>query len=140
MENKKEKEPEPAKEEQKPSEPKPEQAAADSATVEEPATAPEPEKAEQPAKPVFKVQILTASKKLSTGDSRLKGLKDVAYYQENGVYKYTVGNSTDYNEIYRLRKEIVGKFPEAFIIAFKNGERMDVQEAIREFKNNKNKK
>ena len=70
----------------------------------------------------------------------MKGLKDVGYYQENGVHKYTVGRSTNYNEIYRLRKEILDKFPEAFIIAFKDGARMNVQEAIREFKNNKNRK
>jgi N-acetylmuramoyl-L-alanine amidase len=50
------------------------------------------------------------------------------------MYKYTVGASTDYNEIYRLRKEVVKKIPEAFIIAFKGGKRVDVNEAIREFK------
>ena len=53
------------------------------------------------------------------------------------MWKYTVGASTDYNEIYRLRKEVIQKFPQAFIIAFKNGERVDVQAAIQEFKKNK---
>ena len=51
--------------------------------------------------------------------------------------KYTCGSSTDYNEIYRLRKSLLDKFPQAFIIAFKNGEKMDVRQAIREFKSNK---
>ena len=45
--------------------------------------------------------------------------------------------STNYNEIYRLRKQVLDKFPEAFIIAFRNGEKMNVNEAIREFKNNR---
>ena len=94
----------------------------------------------QPEAPVFKVQFMVSSKKLSTSDARMKGLKNVGYYQENGMHKYTVGSSTNYNEIYRLRKEILDKFPEAFIIAFKDGARMNVQEAIREFKNNKNRK
>jgi N-acetylmuramoyl-L-alanine amidase len=94
----------------------------------------------QPEAPVFKVQFLISSKKLSTSDARMKGLKNVGYYLENGMHKYTVGSSTNYNEIYRLRKEILDKFPEAFIIAFKDGARMNVQEAIREFKNNKNRK
>ena len=40
----------------------------------------------------------------------------------------------DYNEIYRLRKSILDKFPEAFIIAFRQDKKMNVQEAIREFK------
>ncbi len=45
--------------------------------------------------------------------------------------KYTLGASTNYNEIYRLRKEKLDKFPEAFIIAFKNGQKYDVNQAIR---------
>lgn len=61
-------------------------------------------------------------------------------YQENGLYKYTVGSSTDYNEIFRLRKSILDKYPEAFIIAFKDGKKMNVAEAVREFKANRNKK
>lgn len=87
--------------------------------------------------PVFKVQILTMNKKLSAGNKAFKGLTDVDCYQDNGSYKYTVGASTDYNEIYRLRKSILNKFPEAFIIAFKNGQRTDVVAAIREFKQNR---
>ena len=75
-----------------------------------------------------------ASSKLKNGDAHLKGLKDYDYYQEAGYYKYTVGASANYNEIYRLRKQVLDKFPEAFIIAFRNGQRMDVQEAVREFR------
>ena len=55
------------------------------------------------------------------------------------MVKYTYGASNNYNEIYRLRKEILDKFPGAFIIAFKNGEKMDVNQGIREFKQNRNK-
>ena len=87
--------------------------------------------------PVFKVQILVSKTKLKSSDARLKGQKSAAYYQEGGMYKYTLGSSTDYNEIYRLRKSILDKFPEAFIIAFKGDAKMNVQEAIREFKKNR---
>ena len=87
--------------------------------------------------PVFKVQIMACDSKLSKGDRRLLGEKDCDYYKEGGLYKYTKGASTDYNEIYRLRKSLLSKFPQAFIIAFKNGEKYDVTEAIKEFKNNR---
>ena len=100
-----------------------------------------PEAVEKPAEepkiddaPVFKVQISTGSKKLSPNDRQFKGLQNVEYYEENGVYKYTVGNSTDYNAIAQKRREILDKFPGAFIIAFKNGTKMNVNEAISEFK------
>ena len=85
--------------------------------------------------PIFKVQILVSSQKLNAGDSRLKGQTGVDSYVENGMTKYTVGASENYNEIYHLRKSLLDKFPEAFIIAFKGGKRMDVQQAIKEFKN-----
>ena len=87
--------------------------------------------------PVFKVQILTSGRVLRPGDAHFKGETDYASYQEGGLVKYTIGSSTNYNEIYKLRKSLLEKFPEAFIIAFKNGEKYDVNQAIREFKQNK---
>ena len=89
--------------------------------------------------PVFKVQILTVSRKLASTDAALKGLKGCEWYEADGDVKYTYGSSTDYNAIRRLRKEIIDRFPDAFIIAFKNGQRMDVNEAIRMFLQNKKK-
>lgn len=90
--------------------------------------------------PIFKVQILASSTKLNAADRQFKGIGNVGSYQENGLYKYTIGSSPNYNEIYRLRKSILEKFPEAFIIAFKNGQKANVVEAIHEFKANRNKK
>lgn len=87
--------------------------------------------------PVFKIQFLTATVKIRNGDKRLKGIAEYDYYVDGKTFKYTVGCSENYNEIYRLRKTILDKFPQAFIIAFKNGERTDVVEAIREYKRNK---
>ena len=87
--------------------------------------------------PVFKVQILASSVKLKSTSPQLKGQSDAECYQEGGMYKYTVGASTNYNEIFRLRKELLDKFPQAFIIAFKDGQKMDVRQAIQEFKNRK---
>jgi N-acetylmuramoyl-L-alanine amidase len=97
----------------------------------------QPEPKSSDAAPIFKVQILTSPKALKAGDSRFKGVKDASSYQEGGLFKYTVGASEDYNEINRLRKDLLAKFPEAFIIAFKDGQRVNVQEAIKEFKNRK---
>ncbi|WP_231495088.1 N-acetylmuramoyl-L-alanine amidase [Prevotella sp. P6B1] len=117
-------------------------------TVAEPApevVAPQPVPAQtQPAvsatptdAPIFKVQILSSSSRLKATDARFKGLEHVDFYQDGGVYKYTVGASANYNEIYRLRKEVATKIPEAFIVAFKGGQRVDVNAAIREFKSKK---
>ena len=88
--------------------------------------------------PIFKVQILVSSRVLRKGDAHFRGEENYDSYQESGMVKYTIGASDNYNEIYQLRKSLLDKFPEAFIIAFKNGKKYDVNQAIREFKQNKN--
>lgn len=88
--------------------------------------------------PVFKLQIFVGNRNLRKGDAHFRGETEFDSFQEGNLVKYTLGASTNYNEIYRLRKEKMEKFPEAFIIAFKNGEKYDVNQAIREFKQNRN--
>jgi len=90
----------------------------------------------QTLRPVFKVQILSTSSELPAGSSKLKGVK-ASYYKENGLYKYTTGDTEDYNEILRVKRRLEQKFTGAFIVAFQGGKKMDVQKAIREFKNQK---
>ena len=86
---------------------------------------------------IFKIQILTSSSSLKSTDKRFKGLKDVEYYQEGGLYKYTYGASADYNKVLRTKRSISTDFKDAFIIAFKEGKKMDVNAAISEFKKNR---
>ena len=86
-------------------------------------------------KPVFKIQILASDKKLDPKDKQFKSLSPVNYYQEKGLYKYTYGESTDYNKVLRTKRQIAAKFKDAFIVAFKDGKKMNVNEAIKEFKN-----
>jgi N-acetylmuramoyl-L-alanine amidase len=89
------------------------------------------------AAPVFKLQIHTSAQRYPANDKRWKGLKNVAYYRDGGVYKYTYGESTDYNQIVRLKKEIAPRFKDAFVVAFKAGKRMELKQAIAESKKNK---
>jgi N-acetylmuramoyl-L-alanine amidase len=81
---------------------------------------------------VFRVQILTNPTKLATNSARFKGQKDVYEYQQDNLYKYTVGSfvndyksANDYKN--QLRKE---GFESAFVVAFINNERVDLQKAI----------
>lgn len=91
------------------------------------------------AQPVFKVQLFVASQALRNDDSRLKGLDGVDFYREGALFKYTCGASANYNEIYKLRKQLLERFPDAFIVAFVAGQKCNVNEAIRTFKAHKNK-
>ena len=85
-------------------------------------------------KPVFKIQILTSDRKLPSRSKLFKGLSPVDSYRENGIIKYTYGADT----ILRLkRNKVDSKFKDAFIIAFKDGQKVNINQAIREFKRNR---
>jgi len=47
------------------------------------------------------------------------------------MYKYTIGAETEYNKIAQIRKEIISKFPDAFIIAFVGDKKITVKEALK---------
>ena len=125
-----------------PAAPQPQFATTASATPQAPVATPVPVATPAPAvtasaAPVFKVQIMASGYKLRTNDPQLKGQKEAEFYQEGGLYKYTVGSSTDYRTISQLRKSLTSSFPQAFIVAFKEGRKMNVQEAINEWKSKK---
>lgn len=73
---------------------------------------------------IYKIQILTSDKKLSTGSRLFKGYKDIDLFVEKGIYKYTYGETTDFNAIRKLRRQIAKDFKDAFIIAIKDGEKV----------------
>lgn len=72
---------------------------------------------------LYKVQILVSPSKLRSNSSLLKSV-DANYYEENGLFKYTVGSTNDLQEINKLRKEMSAKFKDCFVIGFKNGEKI----------------
>lgn len=86
--------------------------------------------------PVFKVQFLSSSRKLGKGDAAFKGLSPVSYYVDKGLYKYTYGESADYNEILRVKRKVNEKFKDAFVVAFIKGVRVDTKQAIAQFEKN----
>ncbi len=110
----------------------------------QPALAQQPVQAAAPAaesagEPVFKVQLFISPRRLVKNARQFKGRTDIDSYEEGGMIKYTVGASTNYNEIYRLRKEVLEQFPQAFIIAFRDGQKMNASEAYKEYVRNKKK-
>ena len=95
------------------------------------------EVSEEESLPVFKVQLMASGSKFASDDIRFKGLDGVECYQEGGLWKYTIGSTSDYNEIRQVRMQATKVFPQAFIIAFKNGVKIDVQKAIQEARGKK---
>jgi N-acetylmuramoyl-L-alanine amidase len=81
--------------------------------------------------PVYKIQITASATRYKNNDSRLRGLQNLGFYQEGGLYKYTVGADTDYNKINQMRLELRSRFPDAFIIAFLGDKKIPVSEAMK---------
>ena len=49
---------------------------------------------------------------------------NVDFYVEKGIYKYTYGETSDFNSIRKMRRTIAKDFKDAFIIAFKDGKKV----------------
>lgn len=81
-------------------------------------------KASTSGKVVYKVQFLSHHQKLKKGAPQLKGLWPVTIYYERGSYRYAYGETTDFNEAIRLQKKVRAKFKDAFVVRFRNGERL----------------
>lgn len=82
-------------------------------------------------RPIFKLQLFTIDHALRSDDRHFKRLSPVEYYEEGGRYKYTYGATTNYEDAKRLQKDIIDKFPEAFVVAFLNQQRIELAEAIK---------
>jgi len=80
----------------------------------------------------FKVQLAASSKKQDTKPSNFKGLKNVAREKEDGLFKYYYAETSDYNKIQVMKTFVQQKgFPSAYIVAFKNGKKVNVQEVLK---------
>lgn len=81
---------------------------------------------------VFRVQVETSSQPIPLSSSRFKGYK-VYQYHQNGLYKYTTGVFVnDFESANAMKSELrSGNFQHAFVVAFRNGERIDLQKAIK---------
>lgn len=83
----------------------------------------------------FKVQVYSHHKSLTTNQPELKGLNKYEDYIYNGQYRYTVGRTQSLEEAKGNMKVMQDwGFKDAFIVAFEDGERIDLKEAIKKVK------
>jgi len=81
---------------------------------------------------IFKVQIETASKAISTKSSHFKGL-EIFEYQDNSLYKYCAGSFPNNLQAAKNYKDELTKmgFTNAFVVAFLDGERISIEKALK---------
>ena len=84
---------------------------------------------------IYRVQIMSSLKPLGTQPENFKGMNGIEEFVLDGSYKYTIGKSYTFREITKIQKEIKVQYPDAFVIAIKNGKKIPVNEAIKQTKN-----
>lgn len=81
---------------------------------------------------IFKVQLSASSKNLELVPSNFKGLQNVTSLFENGLYKYMYGSTSSHETAKSLLQEAKSKgFSSAYLIAFKDGKSINIQDAIK---------
>ena len=85
---------------------------------------------------VFKVQIAASSKELAPKSYNFKGLSDISREKVGAIYKYFYGYTSDYNQIKQLQVEAASKgYKDCFVVAYKDGNKIDVSEALKSSSN-----
>jgi N-acetylmuramoyl-L-alanine amidase len=77
---------------------------------------------------IYKIQLATSSKDVSQ-TSKWKTLEDIEVIKEGTIYKYfKIGLETYNDAAAALKKMRAAGFPDAFIVAYKNGKRVNLDE------------
>ena len=81
---------------------------------------------------VFKIQIATSSIKTELIPANFNGLEGVDLYEAGGLYRYTYGKEKNMGDANSLQLQLKDRgFKDAFIVAFKDGVRIPISEAIK---------
>ena len=82
----------------------------------------------------FKVQIAISKEKIANPTQKFKGIKNINENYVDNLYKYYVGNTTNYQKALELQREIRKNIADAFIVAFQNDKKIPINEALKKIK------
>ena len=81
---------------------------------------------------IFKVQIAAGSRKIETKPYNFNALQDISREQEGNLYRYYYGSTPNYNDVLNLEKTAKSKgYKSSFIVAFKDGKRISLANALK---------
>ncbi|HDZ03972.1 hypothetical protein LCGC14_0132360 [marine sediment metagenome] len=82
---------------------------------------------------VFKIQLMASSKNVALNPSNFKGLSNLSQEPYKNLYRYMFGETRSFREAKMMQTQAKEKgYTSAYIVAYKLGERIPIQEAIDE--------
>ncbi len=79
----------------------------------------------------FRIQLLSTADRLVSESPVFEGLEDVEELNTNGTYTYYAGNTSDFTVIEKMLTDAKRNFPDATIVAFREGKEIKLQKALR---------
>lgn len=83
-------------------------------------------------KPYFKVQVLVSGEQLNDPAQYFKDYEKIEEFKDGKWFKYALGKSYQYKEINKFCDKVRKVYPDAFVIAVKNGEIISLKTALNE--------
>jgi len=83
-----------------------------------------------PDQVVFSIQIASSKNKIATEPSSFKGHRGVVVIEDGRWFKYMIGSQPDYHKALDQCQELKRDFPDAFVVALKNGKLLPLNEAL----------
>jgi len=80
---------------------------------------------------IFKVHLISSETKIPSNSNMFEGLGKVEEYYANDAYSYLLGSTSSYTEINDIHNLVKKKFPESAIVAFKNGQLIKLEKALK---------
>ena len=90
-----------------------------------------PGQAEEKDKVIYKVHLISSPAKLSVQSAFFKGLGPIEEIKLSETYNYMAGKSTDFDQISKLLETARINFPNANLVAFKNGRKIKMEKALK---------
>jgi N-acetylmuramoyl-L-alanine amidase len=85
-----------------------------------------------PDQVIFRIQVASSRNPSNLESDEFKGYENLTVVQDGRWYKYLVGGELDYNTILTQCSLVKSDFPDAFVVALKNGSLIPLSEAIKE--------
>lgn len=80
---------------------------------------------------IYRINLISTPEKIPVDSDLFKDLSQVEEYYASGAYSYLLGANSDFEQIQELFYQVINRFPDAKIIAFKNGNLIKLDRALK---------